>query len=123
MYVILALHIPILAMRNNEVGHRINKMGTHFNKVGHRNTKLVVTYQQVVFKKQQNGSRVLYRIRPSLSGPGEVHPALTNLYLWKLIQTFQLHHISSMNANLVENELIAGFEWNLENPNQIDLTW
>ena len=29
----------------------------------------------------------------------------------------------SMNANLVENELIAGFEWNLENPNQIDLTW
>ena len=60
MYVILALHIPILAMRNNEVGHRINKMGTHFNKVGHRNTKLVVTYQQVVFKKQQNGSRILY---------------------------------------------------------------
>jgi len=28
-----------------------------------------------------------------------------------------------MNANLVDNELIAGFEWNLENPNQIDLTW
>merc|ERR1712109_426818 len=28
-----------------------------------------------------------------------------------------------MNANFVENELIAGFEWNLENPNQIDLTW
>ena len=33
------------------------------------------------------------------------------------------HNIFSMNANLVDNELIAGFEWNLENPNQIDLTW
>ena len=28
-----------------------------------------------------------------------------------------------MNANLEDNELIAGLEWNLENPNQIDLTW
>ena len=29
--------------------------------MGHRNVKLVDTYQQVGFKKQQNGSRVLYR--------------------------------------------------------------
>ena len=28
-----------------------------------------------------------------------------------------------MNANFAENELIAGFEWNLLNHNQIDLTW
>ena len=34
-----------------------------------------------------------------------------------------VHQIFSINANLVDNELIAGFEWNLENPNQIDLTW
>ena len=61
MHAILELHIPILAMRNNKMGHRINKMWTLINKVGHRNVKLVDTYQQVWFKKQQNGSRVLYR--------------------------------------------------------------
>ena len=60
MHAILELHIPILAMRNNKMGHRINKMWTLINKVGHRNVKLVDTYQQLVFKKQQNGSRVLY---------------------------------------------------------------
>ena len=60
MHAILELHIPILAMRNNKMGHRINKMWTLINKVGHRNVKLVDTYQQVWFKKQQNGSRVLY---------------------------------------------------------------
>ena len=54
-----AMH-AILAMRNNKMGHRINKMWTLINKVGHRNVKLVDTYQQVGFKKQQNGSRVLY---------------------------------------------------------------
>ena len=54
-----AMH-AILAMRNNKMGHRINKMWTLINKVGHRNVKLVDTYQQLVFKKQQNGSRVLY---------------------------------------------------------------
>ena len=32
--------------------------------MGHRNIKLVDTYQQVVFKKQQSGSRVLYRSTP-----------------------------------------------------------
>ena len=37
--------------------------------------------------------------------------------------TVSVHQIFSINANLVDNELIAGFEWNLENPNQIDLTW
>ena len=62
MHAILELHIPILAMRNNKMGHRINKMWTLINKVGHRNVKLVDTYQQLVFKKQQNGSRVLYQI-------------------------------------------------------------
>ena len=61
MHAILKLQVPILAMRNNKMGHRINKMWTLINKVGHRNVKLVVTYQQVGFKKQQNGSRVLYR--------------------------------------------------------------
>ena len=61
MHAILELHIPILAMRNNKMGHRINKMWTLINKVGHRNVKLVDTYQQVGFKKQQNGSRVLYQ--------------------------------------------------------------
>ena len=60
MHAILKLQVPILAMRNNKMGHRINKMWTLINKVGHRNVKLVVTYQQVGFKKQQNGSRVLY---------------------------------------------------------------
>ena len=63
MHAILELHIPILAMRNNKMGHRINKMWTLINKVGHRNVKLVDTYQQVWFKKQQNGSRVLYHAR------------------------------------------------------------
>ena len=62
MHAILELHIPILAMRNNKMGHRINKMWTLINKVGHRNVKLVDTYQQVGFKKQQNGSRVLYQV-------------------------------------------------------------
>ena len=61
MHAILKLQVPILAMRNNKMGHRINKMWTLINKVGHRNVKLVVTYQQVGFKKQQNGSRVLYQ--------------------------------------------------------------
>ena len=61
MHAILKLQVPILAMRNNKMGHRINKMWTLINKVGHRNVKLVVTYQQVGFKKQQNGSRILYR--------------------------------------------------------------
>jgi len=28
-----------------------------------------------------------------------------------------------MNANFMENELISGFEWNLQNSDQIDLTW
>ena len=60
MHAILKLQVPILAMRNNKMGHRINKMWTLINKVGHRNVKLVDTYQQVGFKKQQNGSRVLY---------------------------------------------------------------
>ena len=60
MHAILKLQVPILAMRNNKMGHRINKMWTLINKVGHRNVKLVDTYQQVWFKKQQNGSRVLY---------------------------------------------------------------
>ena len=32
------------------------------------------------------------------------------------------HLLSSMNANFVENELIAGFEWNVHGE-QIDLTW
>ena len=66
MHAILELHIPILAMRNNKMGHRINKMWTLINKVGHRNVKLVDTYQQVGFKKQQNGSRVLYHDSNSL---------------------------------------------------------
>ena len=61
MHAILKLQVPILAMRNNKMGHRINKMWTLINKVGHRNVKLVDTYQQVGFKKQQNGSRVLYQ--------------------------------------------------------------
>ena len=56
-----AMH-AILAMRNNKMGHRINKMWTLINKVGHRNVKLVDTYQQVGFKKQQNGSRILYHL-------------------------------------------------------------
>ena len=64
MHAILKLQVPILAMRNNKMGHRINKMWTLINKVGHRNVKLVVTYQQVGFKKQQNGSRVLYLFLP-----------------------------------------------------------
>ena len=61
-----AMH-AILAMRNNKMGHRINKMWTLINKVGHRNVKLVDTYQQLVFKKQQNGSRVLYLVSCSLT--------------------------------------------------------
>ena len=66
MHAILKLQVPILAMRNNKMGHRINKMWTLINKVGHRNVKLVDTYQQVGFKKQQNGSRVLYLIHSQL---------------------------------------------------------
>ena len=60
MHANLEQQVPILVMRNNKMGHRINKMWTLINKVGHRNVKLVVTYQQVGFKKQQNGSRILY---------------------------------------------------------------
>ena len=66
MHAILKLKVPILAMRNIKMGHRINKMWTLINKVGYRNVKLFDTYQQVGFKKQQNGSRVLYLIHSQL---------------------------------------------------------
>ena len=76
MHAILKLQVPILAMRNNKMGHRINKMWTLINKVGHRNVKLVDTYQQLVFKKQQNGSRVLY---PSPFGSNSANVILPSL--------------------------------------------
>ena len=92
MHAILELHIPILAMRNNKMGHRINKMWTLINKVGHRNVKLVDTYQQLVFKKQQNGSRVLYPflrdlawLRKLFTWPREetnLRPKLFRFWLW-----------------------------------------
>ena len=72
---ILKLQVPILAKRNNKMGHRINKMWTLINKVGHRNVKLVVTYQQKGFKKQQNGSRVLYLL---------INTSLDLQSLWRL---------------------------------------
>ena len=81
MHAILELHIPILAMRNNKMGHRINKMWTLINKVGHRNVKLVDTYQQVGFKKQQNGSRVLYRQTEELGF------LIVGLLSWITVQT------------------------------------
>ena len=47
---------------------------------------------------------------------GNKYVVFTNTYL--LCRYISLH-----SNYFVENELIAGFEWNLENPNQIDLTW
>ena len=79
-----AMH-AILAMRNNKMGHRINKMWTLINKVGHRNVKLVDTYQQLVFKKQQNGSRVLYRWNNWLFTHGDKFKS--NAWKWFIFDT------------------------------------
>ena len=80
-----AMH-AILAMRNNKMGHRINKMWTLINKVGHRNVKLVDTYQQLVFKKQQNGPRVLYQKVPQ-----------GNIYSWKIFTLGKYSHLKNIH--------------------------
>ena len=98
-----AMH-AILAMRNNKMGHRSNKMWTLINKVGHRNVKLVDTYQQLVFKKQQNGSRVLYQLCILL-----VKPATTEMPIYLVLPEPKVQW-----TMLVVSELHCGTYWYIE---------